>query len=167
MGSRSDFAVVPVEGFNPERIRSLKHGMETTLGGKIKAAAILDRDFRSESERKSIQSSCEKFCDLACVLSRKEIENYLLIPAAIDRAAARRVADRARRTGKKMTYKPQSEGILAAFAAEKRNYIVAQILANHRRFERIESPTTDETIVSESALASSRQFGGILRGGSA
>ena len=54
VGNRSDFAVVPVEGFNPERIRSLKIGMETTLGGKIKAAAILDRDYRSESERRAI-----------------------------------------------------------------------------------------------------------------
>jgi energy-coupling factor transporter ATP-binding protein EcfA2 len=32
VGNRRDFAVVPVEGFNPERIRSLKSGMETTLG---------------------------------------------------------------------------------------------------------------------------------------
>src|SRR5450756_1296960 len=32
VGNRSEFAVVSVEGFNPERIRSLKSGMETTLG---------------------------------------------------------------------------------------------------------------------------------------
>jgi putative AbiEii toxin of type IV toxin-antitoxin system len=44
VGNRSEFAVVPVEGFNPERIRSLKQGMETTLGGKISAAAIFDKD---------------------------------------------------------------------------------------------------------------------------
>ncbi len=153
VGARSDFAVVPVEGFNPERIRSLKHGMETTLGGKIKAAAILDRDFRSDSECKSIQSSCENFCDTACILARKEIENYLLIPTAIDRAAARRVADRSRRTGKEATYCPRAEETLTAFANEKRNYVVAQTLANHRRFERIESPGTHEAVVSESALA--------------
>ncbi len=34
VGNRRDFAVVPIEGFNPERIRNLVAGMETTLGGK-------------------------------------------------------------------------------------------------------------------------------------
>jgi hypothetical protein len=50
VGNRGEFAVVPVDGFNPERIRVLKVGMETTLGGKIVAAAILDRDYRSDVE---------------------------------------------------------------------------------------------------------------------
>jgi hypothetical protein len=90
---------------------------------------------------------------MAWVLERKEIENYLLMPAAIDRAADRRVADRSRRTGRQMQYKPQSEELLAAFASDRRNYVVAQTLANHRRFGRIQSPGTDETVVSEAALA--------------
>ncbi|MFO1103286.1 MAG: hypothetical protein U1E20_10325 [Methylocystis sp.] len=30
VGNRRNFAVVPVEGFNPERIKNLKAGMETT-----------------------------------------------------------------------------------------------------------------------------------------
>jgi predicted ATPase len=32
--NRSDFAVIPVEAFSPERIRSLKAGIEATLGGR-------------------------------------------------------------------------------------------------------------------------------------
>ena len=51
VANRSDFAVVPVKGFNPERIRNLKHGMEITLGGQIKAAAVMDKDYRSDVER--------------------------------------------------------------------------------------------------------------------
>ena len=38
IANRSDFAVVSVKGFNPERIRSLKGGMEISLGGAISAA---------------------------------------------------------------------------------------------------------------------------------
>jgi predicted ATP-dependent endonuclease of OLD family len=41
VGNRSEFAVVAVEGFNPERIRNLKTGMEAALGGKISAGTIL------------------------------------------------------------------------------------------------------------------------------
>jgi predicted ATP-dependent endonuclease of OLD family len=63
VGNRSDFAVVPVEGFNPERIRSLKIGMEATLGGNVLAAAILDRDYRSAAESEAITSACRSFCN--------------------------------------------------------------------------------------------------------
>lgn len=35
VGNRSDFAVVSVDGFNPERIKSLKKGMEATLGSGL------------------------------------------------------------------------------------------------------------------------------------
>ena len=38
VGNRRDFAVVPVEGFNPERIRSLRTGMEATLAVRIKGS---------------------------------------------------------------------------------------------------------------------------------
>ena len=42
---RREFAVVPIDGFNPERMRNLKTGMEATLGGKILATAVLDKDY--------------------------------------------------------------------------------------------------------------------------
>ena len=61
VGNRTDFAVVPVEGFNPERIRSLKMGMETTLGRRIAAAAIFDRDYRGSDECEFIVAECGGF----------------------------------------------------------------------------------------------------------
>lgn len=79
VGNRSDFAVVPVEGFSPERMRSLKVGMETTLGGKIMAAAVLDRDYRSVAECEYIKSACKEFCAYIAIHSCKEVENYLLV----------------------------------------------------------------------------------------
>lgn len=93
VGNRSEFAVIPVEGFNPERARNLKRGIETTLGGKIAAAVILDRDYRSQAECDSISQACEECCNLVRIHARKEVENFLLVPEAIDRAAERRVED--------------------------------------------------------------------------
>src|SRR5205823_3718560 len=87
VANRANFAVVRVEGFNPERIRSLKIGMETTLGRPITAAAIMDKDYRAEEERRAIIAECETFCTYAAIHKCKEIENFLLVPAAIDRAA--------------------------------------------------------------------------------
>lgn len=86
VGNRRDFAVIPVNGFNPERIHNLKDGIETTLGSKIITAAILDRDYRSDEECEVIANECRNFCDFVVIHQRKEIENFLLVPSAIDRA---------------------------------------------------------------------------------
>jgi predicted ATP-dependent endonuclease of OLD family len=143
VSSRARFAVVPVEGFNPQKIRNLKEGMEKTLGGDVLAAAILDRDFRSDDERASITKECEEYCDYVRIHARKEIENFLLIPDALDRAAGRRVADRAKRSGETIDYSCVARKILEEFAKEKKDYVMAQQLADRRRFERINNPGID------------------------
>jgi hypothetical protein len=153
VGNRSDFAVVPVEGFNPERIRSLKAGMETMLGGQIKAAAIFDRDYRCDGERATITNECKSFCDYVAIHKRKEIENFLLVPTAIDRAAARKVADRrAKRTGDGIEYSSDAAELLDNFASDRKSYVTAQYLANRRRFERTNSPSLHEATINEVAL---------------
>jgi energy-coupling factor transporter ATP-binding protein EcfA2 len=154
VGNRSEFAVVPVEGFNPERIRSLKAGMEETLGGRILGAAILDKDFRSEKECREIVQSSEAFCDYVTIFDRKEIENFLLVPTALDRASARRIGDRTRRAGPlTLEYGSSAAKVLEEFAAEKRSFVTAQCLANRRRFERsISAGKSDETINEEGLL---------------
>jgi hypothetical protein len=156
VSTRSGFAVVPVEGFNPQRIRNLKLGMETTLGGKILAAAILDRDFRSEAERTAIARECESFCDFVTIHKEKEIENFLLVPNAIDRAAAKRVADQAERSGKPLQYCLSAVELLERFAAEKKDYVMAQYLADRRRFDRAHSSPMHEAAANEAVL---KEFG--------
>ncbi|QQO37375.1 AAA family ATPase [Bradyrhizobium diazoefficiens] len=154
VGNRSHFAVVPVEGFNPERIRSLKAGMETTLGGSILAAAILDKDYRSDPERKAIKEDCEKFCTLVTIHHSKEIENFVLVPAAIDRAVLRKRVDRAKRSGKteKIGLEPIAEQFLEEFAKQKKSYVQAQYLATRRAFERQQTTGVHEATFSQAIL---------------
>lgn len=153
VGNRSEFAVIPVEGFNPERIRNLKKGIETTLGGKIAAAAILDRDFRSQAECEAISRACEDFCEVVRIHDCKEIENFLLSPPAIDRAAARRVADRNKRSGHEHRFSPCARTLLDNFANDRKTYVTSQYLAFSRRFHRAASPATDEASANEAALS--------------
>ncbi len=152
IGNRSEFAVIPVEGFNPERARNLKKGIETTLGGKIAAAVILDRDYRSQAECESISQACENFCDLVRIHGRKEVENFLLVPEAIDRAANRRTEDRVRRAGLTVKYDLLVRTLLNDFAEERQTYIISQHLAYRRRFQRNTSPGTDEATANKAAL---------------
>lgn len=152
VSNRSEFAVIPVEGFNPERIRSLKKGMETTLGATISAAAVLDKDYRSDGECASINDECQLFCKYVAIHKHKEIENFLLIPSAIDRAAASKVADQAKRTGKEIKYSNNAAEVLDNFAIQKKSYVMSQYLASRRLFERKNSPGQHEATINQSAL---------------
>jgi hypothetical protein len=115
--------------------------METTLGRSVVAAAIMDRDYRCDEERDAIASQCREFCSQVTIHNCKEIENLVLVPSAIDRAAERRLADRGRRTGESTAYKPHSAQVLLHFAEERKNYVMAQYVAERRRFERASGPT--------------------------
>lgn len=152
IGNRSEFAVVPIQGFSPDRIQSLKTGMETTLGSKILAAAILDKDYRCDEEREAIVDRCKSFCSYVTIHKRKELENFLLVPTAIDRASSRRVADQAKRTGRRLSYSLNAAQLLENFAAEKKSYVTAQCVANRRRFERINAPGRSDATITEEAL---------------
>jgi hypothetical protein len=153
IGYRRDFAVVPVDGFNPERIRSLKKGMETTLGGPILAAAILDRDYRCEEECTAITNSCLEFCDYVAIHKRKEIENFLLVPAAIDRAASLKISERSQRTGAVTNSLPECSTILRAFCDSQKSYVMSQVLAARRPFERALYPSRNSTKIDETTIA--------------
>jgi energy-coupling factor transporter ATP-binding protein EcfA2 len=152
VANRRDFAVVPVKGFSPERIRSLKNGMEITLGGKILAASIMDRDYRCDGERQSIGKQCEAFCDHVTIHRCKEIENFLLVPTAMDRAAARRVLDQAKRTGSNKAYSGNAGALLDDFSFERKSYVSAQCVGSRIRFERTNSPALNQATVTEEAL---------------
>jgi hypothetical protein len=152
VANRSDFAVVPVEGFNPERIRNLKIGIEATLGGNIGTLVVLDRDYRSDPERAAIGLACGEFSDRVTIHKRKEIENFLLVPTAIDRAATRRLEDQNRRTGNQVEYSSDAKTLLESFCSERKAFVMAQYLASRRHFERANSPTVHESVIAEAAL---------------
>ena len=152
VSNRSDFAVVPMEGFNPEKMKNLKTGMEATLGTRVVASVVLDRDYRSLPECAKITGECRRSADYVTILSCKEIENFLLVPAAIDRAAARRIAARPDRSSAKEVKVPWAESVLAAYADSQRSYISAQFIEQARKFERVNSPSRHETEVSKDVL---------------
>lgn len=153
VANRRDFAVIPVEGFNPERIRNLKQGIETTLGGKILAGSIFDRDYRSLDECRNIMADCEAFCQFSVVHLRKEIENFLLVPEAMDRALRQRLDDRVRRGGLSVAFEPIAQQALDSFASSKKAYVASQFASEARRFSRASSPQIHETSIMERALA--------------
>ena len=112
----------------------------------------MDKDYRPDGERPSIMAHCPTFCDYATIHPCKEIENFFLVPTAMDRAAARRIAEQVRRTGIEKTYSGDAAALLHNFANQRRNYVTSQYQAARERFERTNSPKLDVATVNETAL---------------
>jgi hypothetical protein len=83
---------------------------------------------------------------------RKEIENFLLVPTAMDRAARRRVQDKSIRTATSATYQESAASFLADFALQRKSYVMAQVLASRRQFERKGSSGLHEATITEASL---------------
>ena len=133
VANRANFGVIPMDGFNPQRAQNIKEGIELTLGSKINVMIILDRDYRSEAEVAVIRESSKSFSDAVFIHSRKEIENFLLVPQAIQNAAEKRMRDREARGAKGSKKLPNISEIILRFADEKRAYIQGQIIALRQR----------------------------------
>lgn len=153
LASRRDFAVVPTKGFNPQKIKNLLEGFTAALGFSPMCACVLDRDYRSDKECVSIEEHLLEFCELVKVLNRKEIENYLLVPAAIDKAAQRRVLEKVRRGSTDAKYTCSSSGILAEFSGLKKSYVAAQYSSSRKLFERGISSGMHDSQITEEELA--------------
>lgn len=151
VANRSSFSVVPMEGFNPERAKNIKEGMEMTLGLSVMAAAVLDRDYRSESECANISENSVDFLDFTHIHGRKEIENFLLVPSAIDRALRVRLADRAKREGVPAMQPEPIESIIQTFARDQKAYVAGQHLTMYRRYARSQNPAIHEESVTQEA----------------
>jgi hypothetical protein len=152
VANKRDFAVIQVEGFNPERIRALKDGMEVTLGTKIATAAILDRDYRSDGECEQVKVGAERFCDVVLIHAVKEIENFLLIPAAIERAVVRKSQERQRRSDEDSKVIGGVDKLILAYCESRKSYVTTQTMFVRRQFEKRKDPSAHDSKIDELAL---------------
>lgn len=152
VANRSDFAVVPVEGFNPTRLNAFKDGIEKTIGTKIISAVIFDKDYRSEEEVKSELKELSQDNLFAHIHSKKEIENFLLVPKAIERAIQIRLEEVKKRTGKDLVFNENLESILKELSDEFKNKTQAQLQSHRFKFEKSINPKHDESTIIEKIL---------------
>ena len=97
--------VTPFEsgGFDSwSRIQALAWGFKHTLKAELKIGVVFDRDYRCEEELTQLKTDLEMEVAFVHFHSRKEVENYLLSPAVLDRAAKKALRERERRTGESL-----------------------------------------------------------------
>lgn len=152
VANRSDFAVVPIEGFNPTRLRAFKEGIEKTIGSKVLSGIIFDRDYRSVSEVEEERMDLKVGNHFAHIHSCKEIENFLLIPEAIEKAINDRVKEINIRSGKSIIFKENIKDVLISVSDEFKFRTQAQLQSHRLKYEKSLNPKIDESTIIERIL---------------
>lgn len=152
VANRSDFAVIPVQGFNPRKVRDFTHGIESTLGAKVITSAVFDRDYRSADECSIEIAMLREGCWFACIHLRKELENFLLSPQPLSRAVARRVTERNRRAGTAICFDEDMFELLSSLTESMRHRVQAHYLARRRLFEQSRRNGRDDSTIEEQLL---------------
>lgn len=100
LSAASDVAVISIGGFpTVEHIRAYCQALNEIVAQPVITFGVFDRDYRCDAEVSEIAAKLGRHVGIARILGRKEIENYLLVPEAIDRALERAIAQEAARTG--------------------------------------------------------------------
>jgi hypothetical protein len=154
VATRSDFAVVPTEGFNPSKARMFTEGVRATLGTSIVVAVIFDRDYRSDDEMKRELAELHRFCSYAHIHSKKELENFLLVPDALSKAISSRIEEQNRRTGKTLTFSQSLQTLLLALTDVMRHDVQAQFLKRRLPFAKTLNRALDDVTLTSDVLAS-------------
>ena len=152
VSNRADFAVIPVEGYNPQKVGDLATGMELTLGGKLLKAVVFDRDYRSEREVSSTKAELSKFSVFVHVHERKELENYLLEPPAIERALHRQISEHNKRSEQEVLCDEDVQQMLVSLSEPLKHKVSAQFQAKRSVFEKSKSPSLDPATITQRLL---------------
>jgi hypothetical protein len=137
LASGSDITAIPLGGFSFwERVVAMGWGLEKTLGSTMLLSAVLDRDYRSDEEIADIVTKLRKSLSFAFIHLRKEIENYLLIPNALQRAIEEATREKRSRTGENVQVIESIGALLNEVTAPIRDNALAQYLDNRIRFLR-------------------------------
>lgn len=152
LANQSDFAVIPVHGFNPPRVRDLSLGIEATLGVSVLKAVVFDRDFRSEEEVEQLLADLRRFAALAHIHECKEIENFLLVPKAIERALEKKILEKAARTGSAAKSCDDVEETLRTLTDDMKSRVNAQFMSRRRQYLRAANPHLDPATIDQRML---------------
>jgi hypothetical protein len=151
----SGVGITPLEsgGFGSwERITILAAGVAEALGAPLTIGAVYDRDYFCDEHIAEVLENLGASLTLACVLDRKEIENYLLVPAALDRAILRLLNARRERGTEKVDMEVDSETLLEDITKPMKEDILSQLMA--RRHDYFQHSGQDKSRLYKDVLGS-------------
>jgi energy-coupling factor transporter ATP-binding protein EcfA2 len=141
---------LPSGGFGSwQRITTLASGVAEALGAPLSIAAVYDRDYYCSEQVEEVVGTLSTHFKLACVHVRKEIENYLLIPEALERALTRNRTERLE--GLPSPNDESMAEILQRITDPMRDSVLSQIMA--RRWDYLRSSGRDLADINRDTIA--------------
>ncbi len=152
VATRADSAVIPVEGFNPARIAEYSKGIELTLGTSVLKAVVLDRDYRTRAQVQELETSLSGTMSFTHIHDRKEIENYLLEAAPLERAIRTRLFEQNERTGKNLDLSEDVQESLRKITNSIRQEVLGQYISHYVEGQKVITRGVDETTLTTEAV---------------
>lgn len=151
LSSGTDLTAVESGGFSSwERILSFVRVFEKAIGKSVNIGVIYDRDYLPEEKVKGIEADLNKHLSVVHIHERKEIENYLLIPSALDKALNKAIKERARRSGEKEADYIPIAGLLNEITEPMQRNIQAQYMA--KRSDYFEHSELDKATINAQTI---------------
>ena len=151
LGAGAGIAPFPLGGFpSIQRIKAVTLGVSQSVGGSLLFGGIFDRDFRPDEEIDQLIESLNNELALSVILDRKEVENYLLVPTALDRTLDRLLREKARRSGEPATAGRPVAELLQEITVPMRADVQAQYIA--KRGEFLSHSGKDASTISREAI---------------
>jgi hypothetical protein len=147
---------LPSGGFGSwSRVTTLAAGIAEALGSPLSIAAVYDRDYYCIEHIKEVVEALSKNLTLAHVHTRKEIENYLLIPSALARALDRIFAERAARQEASQPLTPDMGSLLKRITDPMRDEVMSQLVA--KRTEKLKPTGRDSADIMKETISEFNQ----------
>ena len=143
VANRSGFAVIPVEGFQPARLHAMKEGIIRTIGLSIKSCVIFDRDYRSDIEIGELLEELAVGSEFAHIHACKELENFLLVPEAIEKAIKSRINDRKIRIGQTKEFEESITELLLTISDKFKIHTQSQLQSHQINYGKSYKPGID------------------------
>jgi len=151
---RGEFAVVPTEGFNPQKAKTFAEGVQSTISSSILIAVIFDRDYRSDSEVSDECAELDKFCSISHIHTRKELENFLLVPNALLKAINNRIEEKSIRNETSPIYIDNIDSLINQITSEMKSRVQAQIISRQLPSEKAKDKSVDDTTIMSKLILS-------------
>ncbi len=131
--------ITPIEsgGFGSwKKIEASAWAFERALHGRFRMGVLFDRDYFPNEEIEEVRNKLAGHFRPVHIHERKELENYMLSPEPLDRAARRALRERARRTGEEVPDGVDIVQLLEEITSEQRQGVTSQLIAKRSAFLR-------------------------------
>ena len=131
--------ITPIEsgGFGSwKKIEASAWAFERALHGQFRIGVLFDRDYFPDGEIEEVKRRLGEHFRPVHIHERKELENYLLSPEALDRAVQRVLRERARRTGEELPKGVDVVQLLEEITNGHKQSVTSQLIAKRSEFLR-------------------------------